>query len=98
MVKRLKKSIPLVGLVALVGCTTAAATYPWYILDLPSYEGGHLRGPEPEQDLEVRVCEPDDFDQGKCVVMMRVDHERLETDFQTCRTQLAECQSNLFRR
>ena len=67
--------------------------YRWYGLQLDSYENGKLLGPEPEEDLNIKVCKPDEVEQGKCVVILIDEFNRIVEDVIILKKRLEACES-----
>lgn len=88
----LKKRVVLVSLI-LAACG-ASFNYKYYGLELDSecYNKGTLLGKTKKDDLPFKVCAPDDYVKGKCVVMLVDDFFLLKKDFQTQQELLRECQ------
>lgn len=74
-----------------LGC---AVTFPYkhYGLDAQSYEG-KLLGPKPTQDIDLKICKPDEQVSGKCIVMLGDDFHKMKADFKNLVEQLKACQS-----
>ena len=83
----------LLPILFFVSCSSTA-NYKWYALDLPSYEQGSLLGPKKKDDLPVKVCEPDEFQKGKCIVLLVSDFERIYQDYNQMRIQLRHLEKN----
>lgn len=51
---------------------------PIYVLD---HQNAHLRATDPKDDLEIRVCDPDEQSKAKCYVLLREDYIALRKDY-----------------
>ncbi len=87
-----KKKLLILFIVVLSLASCGSFSYRWYGLDLLSYEKGKLLGPEEKDDLHIKVCEPDDQNKGKCVVLLTSEFERLKADMIELRTRLEACE------
>jgi hypothetical protein len=76
----------------LSACTTAE--YKWYGLELPNYDKGKLLGPGEKDDVPLKICEPDQFQKGKCIVILATEFERMVEDYSRTKLQLKDCQGN----
>lgn len=85
--------IPVLLLSAIIGCG-ATFSFRHYGLDAKSYEGT-LLGPDPKQDLELSVCEPDEVEKGKCIVMLRDEFYRLKLEYLDISNRLIACERKL---
>jgi len=65
--------------------------YQWYGLELPSYQG-KLLGPTEDNDLPMTVCEPDNLIQGKCVLFLTDEFDRLRSDLVELKERLKACE------
>lgn len=85
----------LVGLtcgVLLWGCASFAFKY--YGLEGVTYSDGKLLGPKPENDLPFSRCEPTPKERHPCVVLFTPEFKAFKTDYESCKTQLSDCQRN----
>lgn len=80
------------SLTLILGC--GSIPYKWYGLDLPSYSEGRLLGPTEEDDLPMAFCRPSESEQGRCVVMLAHEFERLYTDLIEMRQRLEACEED----
>lgn len=85
--------IPGLLLLAIIGCG-ATFSYRHYGLDARSYDGS-LLGPDPKQDLPLKVCEPDAVSTGKCMVMLAAEFYRLKADYLDMANRLIACERKL---
>lgn len=83
----------LLASLILVACSTAGIPYKNYVLDLVEYDQGALRGPEPEDDLAVEICKPDEQDLDKCIVLLKAEWDRLQRDYIDLLERLKSCES-----
>ena len=79
-------------LLALVLGSCASVGYQHFVLDLPTYEQGILRGPKPKDDLPVSVCTPDQASQSKCIVVLEEVWDTLQRELIEMRERLEACE------
>jgi len=77
--------------ITLLACGTTFS-YKWYGIELPDYSKGNLIGEKPKDDLPIKVCEPDDQEKGKCVVLLVDEFDRLKSDYIGLQNRLKECE------
>lgn len=77
----------------LIGCAGISFPYRFYGLELPSY-AGKILGPESKYDLDFKVCEPDQYYKGKCILMLSDAAYALKKDYLDTKQKLIECQGN----
>lgn len=75
---------------ALASCATPQFNYKWYGIDPAA---GKILGPTPDKDLALSLCQGDEAQAGKCVIMFVDEFDRLRTDYIQMQVQLKECQS-----
>lgn len=75
MVRRLLSVLAIVGL--FLACAGMEFHYKFYSPALPSYEGT-LRGPEPEDNVSFKRCEPTASDMSPCLVIEREEAMKLK--------------------
>lgn len=80
----------LVGIVV-SACGTPAFNYKFYALDSTSYVGW-LRGPKPENDLDLRECEPHSGNKAPCMVVKTRDYLILKKDYLDTKIALETCE------
>lgn len=79
------------GLVFIAASCASAFPYKWYGLD-PTQ--GKLLGKTEEEDLPLKVCNPDDIQKGKCVVIFVQEFDRLRSDYAEIKQRLVECEKH----
>lgn len=84
-------------LLSLAACTSLAFNYRWYgVAPAPGQKlVGTLLGPEPKDDLDLSVCNPDEKDKGKCVVFLRAEFEKLRVEYIDLKERLRACEVGL---
>lgn len=75
-------------LALLIGC---AAHWPYPVRVL-SVRDGVLRGPSPDQDLPLSVCDPDETSQAKCYVHFRDEYMALRKERNDLIERLKACE------
>lgn len=76
---------------------SCASTFPYkfYNIELPSYEKGKLIGEDPDDDLPISNCQPDETNKGKCTIFLINEHERFVTDYIETKDRLKQCEEQL---
>lgn len=75
----------------LVGCAGASFPFRYYGLAAASFEGKML-GPKPEQDLDLKACQPTAQDAGPCVVLFTKDFLSIKREYLDMQNRLIECE------
>jgi hypothetical protein len=89
------KLIAILGWGALFVACSTALTYPYYGigLDDPCLEQGTLLGVNGKGEFDSKLDEPmTECSDYSCLIMKLHDHERLETDLETCEVALDACE------
>ena len=82
----------MLNLIAFTLVACANFPYKYYGIELDDYSAGKLLGPKSSEDLPIRICEPDEFQKGKCVVFLIEEFERMQTDLTEMRNRLKDCE------
>ncbi len=80
--------------IALIACAGATFPFKHYGMNVPQecYDQGTLLGPKPEQDLSLKVCQPDERDKFKCVHLLTAEYQKLKKSHLDLQAKLAQCQ------
>jgi hypothetical protein len=78
----------------ILACASGSSAPDYYGLSIPDYSKGQLLGTKEKHDLPISTCQPDQFQKGKCVVVLREDFERLRTDYEIMQIRLRHYEKN----
>lgn len=89
---RTQKGYMVLVLGVLTACSTLAFNYKYYGLSAHNYDG-RLLAVKPEDDLSLKMCEPNDQYHGKCVVIMADEFFRMKQEYLDLENKLKDCES-----
>lgn len=77
----------------LTACASLSFNFKSYGLQAQNYDG-KLLAAKPENDLSLKMCEPNDQYHGKCVVMMADEYYRMKTEHTDLEERLKDCEAS----